>query len=98
MQEPSPPLSQERRSRAHLFFLAARHEYRCGSLLRLSRQTNVPSTRCYFIGEKRKNRLLREDDVCEDEKSSERRVPRLEFLYDVVVSVCSALGKLPVHV
>src|SRR3977135_4445143 len=97
MQEPSPPLSQEGRSRAHLF-LAARHEYRCGSLLRLSRQTNVPSTRCYFIGETRKNRLLRTADVCADEKSSARRVPRLECLYDVVVSVCSALGKLPVHV
>jgi hypothetical protein len=83
---------------AQLFLGAARHEYRCGSLLRLSRQRNEPSTRCYFIGEKRKNRLLRAADVCADEKSSARSVPRLECLYDVVAPVRSTLGKLPAHV
>ena len=76
---------------------ADRHEYRCGSLLRLSGQTNVPSTRCYFMGKRARiascARLM-----CARTRKAARKVPRLERLYDVVVSVCSALGKLPVHV
>ncbi len=82
--------------RIYLGQLAMNTNY--GRLLRLSRQKNVPSTRCYFIGETRKNRLLRAADVRADEKSSARSVPRLECLYDVVASVCSTLGKLPAHV
>ena len=36
-------------------------------------------------------------DVGTYEKRGTRSVPRLECLYDVIVSVRSALGKLPAH-
>jgi hypothetical protein len=58
---------------------------------------NAPSTKRYFIREARKNHFLRVADVGAHEKSGAWSVPRLERLYDVDVSVCSALGKLPIH-
>jgi hypothetical protein len=60
-------------------------------------QRNVPSTRCYFTGEARKNHLLRMADATADEKSGARNVPRLECLHDVVARVRSALGELLAH-
>jgi hypothetical protein len=58
---------------------------------------NVPSTKRYFIREARKNHFLRVTDMGADEKGGAWSIPRLERLYDVDVSVCSALGKLPIH-
>jgi hypothetical protein len=58
----------------------------------------VPSTRCYFFGDARKNHLLRATDSGTYQKGSARSVPRLERLYDVVGSERSALGELPAYV
>src|SRR6266851_8394796 len=58
---------------------------------------NVLSTKRYFIRDARKNHFLRVADVGAHEKSRAWSVPRLERLYEVDVSVCSALGKLPIH-
>src|ERR1700681_3982885 len=50
-----------------------------------------------FLRKAGKHSLLRMADEAAHEKRSTRRVPRLECLYDVIVSVRSALGKLPAH-
>jgi hypothetical protein len=58
---------------------------------------SVPSTKRYFIREARKNHFLRVTDMGADERGGAWSVPRLERFYDVDVSVCGALGKLPIH-